>query len=970
MVRGTFRSGRLGVLGLVSLLWVGCASEEPASSAEAPLVLEVGVAEGSTIDEVTYVITGNGMEMEGVIDVSAPGATASVEVFGIAPGVGYLVTMRAETEDIVCEGSSRFDVSLGPPSVVHVMLGCKRAPRLGGVRVDGTLNVCAMLEKVIASPLQTSIGNGLSLSASANDTEGDPIAYRWSGTGGSFSNANGAVTDYRCEEPGPQRVEVEVSDDGSVDCVDVWGIDVSCVLSDGGGDPTPALESSDPTDDQLVVSTAWLRLTFIEPVSDAALDTVDLDCEGESRSATLHRLGTDGRSVIVNPSNGLPYDASCSLEWLGPSGPTTLPFSTHAETPPAEVFYDRTDLARSVPFPDDAYLFADETSPTGKRLDLPLPDRVLDVQRVLLSLEFAIGPVDGFSPLSPIVVELEDAAEPSSVPEKPAESLDPLATVGLFDIDPASPAYGTRVPFELYRRTAGTQSDPRLQHALVLFPSIPLTPGGQYAMVVTNRALAAADKPFAPSAFMAAAFGEPGEAEPDELAQTRERIGGALTALAQASPPLFTDDIALVVPFTVRTTAEFALTPLTMREQIQELGPPSFQITSVTPGFLPFVGALVEGTWEAPEWRTRITIARDDDGLPVLTGTKQVPFILAIPESAVDTPAPVTIYQHGNPGSAENEVPFHAADFLAEGGFAVIGFTDTTNREIGQDTFQQQVATLTPLLLQATVPEYNMQTTGEQLAFIQFIQELDELDVLPLGAPDGVPDLDVSAPLTYDGISEGANKAQAFVPYAPEVAAAALVVGGSRRAEIVFYQDPINPDGIGSPLLDAVALFSPNLRPVDLWFGISLYQLSLDAQDPQNHISFAYANPIEVGGTFKKPSVLVQEGIGDTFVPNNATRSLVYALGGAPLIGPIAEPVPYLPTAEAPIVANIDAQTTSAYAQYVPDGIPDLPLTPGCEFWFEGHFCAQVAPSSLNQRLRFFQTALTDPAPTIDVGAP
>lgn len=970
MTRGPSRIPRT-LACVLALGWLGCATDAQVSISDAPLVLEVGVGEESSIDEVTYVITGSDMDpIDGVIDVSAPGATASVEVFGIAPGTGYLVTMQAEAGDFRCEGSSRFDVAAGSSSIVHVMLGCKRAPRLGGVRVDGALNVCANLDKVIASPLQTSTGNGLALSASGTDAEGDAIEYRWTATGGSFSDASTAVTEYRCEEAGDQLVEVEVSDDGFVDCLDSWRVAVRCVLSGAGGDPTPALESSDPTSEGLVVTTAWLRLTFAAPVSEPALQTLALDCDGVSQAATLHRLGTDGRSIIVNPADALPYDARCSLEWRGPNGPESLPFMTHAEVPREEVSYDLTDATRSVPFPDDAYLVPDETTLTGGRVDVPIPDRPRGLQRVLASLKFAIGASDGFSPLSPIVLELSAAAAPGGVPNTPTQSLDPLATVGLYDIDPASPSYGERVPFELYTRSAASKADPLPQHALVLFPSIPLTPTGQYAVVVTNRALAEVDQPFEASAFMSAALGSPEDEEPDEVSSTRDRVRDALTALTNASPPVFADDIALLVRFTVRSTDDFALTPLAMREDVEALGPPTYEITSIRPGFGRSVAALVEGTWEAPEWREGVRIKRDTEGLPVQTGTKQIPFILALPESAIDSPAPITIYQHGNPGSAQDEVPFHADAFLAEGGFAVIGFTDAVNREVGQDLFLQRIAQLSPLLVQGVPPEYDMQTTGEQLSFVRLTQELGDLDVLPLGAPDGVPDLDVSAPLTYDGISEGANKAQAFVPYAPEVAAASLVAGGARRAEILFYQDPIHPDGVGSPLLDSVTIFAPNIRPIDLWLGLSLYQMAFDHQDPQNHLSFAYTNPVEIDGTFKKPSVLVQEGIGDTLIPNNATRSLVYALGGTPLIDPIAQPVPYLPAAEAPVVANVDAETTSAYAQYVPNGLPDLLPSPGCEFWFEGHFCPQVAPAALDQRLRFFQSALTDRAPTIDVGEP
>ena len=967
----TMRLIGLACLSSFSLLVAGCSNTAEDGAPVASLELGFELADGSPVDEVSYSVTGNGIDpIAGVIDTSAPGATGSVEVYGIPAGRQYLVTLTATTEDgaTTCEGSSRFDVSDGVATEVQVMLGCKRAARFGGVRANGELNLCAGLSKVIASPLQTSIANGVILSAEGSDEEGDPVAYRWRATGGSLSNSSVAVTTYTCEVAGEQTVEVEVSDDGFEYCVDSWSIDVTCVIAGQVPDVAPALLSSDPSPGARVVPGAWLDLVFADAVSASALGGFALSCDDQARPATIHGLGNDDRRLVINPLGDLPDDALCSLRWTGPEGPTSLDFSTSPDSSGAVVLYDRADRSRYAPFPDDIWVVPDASSPTGRRLDLPIPERTGDVINVFGRIRRAIGTSDGFSPLGALVVELSEAPEPDSLPTTPAASLDPLATVGLFDVDPSSASYGSRIPFELYVRAVAPTSDPlNPEHALILFPSIPLTSTGRYALVVTKRALADADRPLQPSSFMAAALGVPTEGDSDVVVQVRDILVPALAGLSSASPPIFADDIVLVTRFTIRSTDQFPLTPLTMREQIQELPPPRFTIERVDPYSFD-VEAVVHGTWEAPDWRMGKSIARDADGLPLLMETRQVPFTLAIPRTARETPAPVTMYQHGNPGSAEAEVPGQANRYLAAKGHAVIGFTDNLNREAGSDQQAQQIAVLSPLLLSGIVPEYDMETTGEQLAFIRFIQELEELDLVPLGAPDGKPDLDLSLPLTYDGISEGANKGQAFVAYAPEVAAAALVAGGARRAEILFFQDIIDPGGVGTPLLGAVSLFAPNLRPMDLWIGLALYQLAADPEDPQNHVSFMYANPIEVSGTLKKPSVLVQEGIADRQVPNNATRSLVYALGATPLIGPVAEPVPYLVRAEAPLTGNVDAQTTSAYAQYVPNGIPDLPPTPGCEFWTNGHYCPQTAPAALDQRFRFFETALYDEAPTIYVG--
>jgi hypothetical protein len=714
------------------------------------------------------------------------------------------------------------------------------------------------------------------------------------------------------------------------------------------------------------VPTVWLTLAFTEPVADGVLSIFELSCDGELQPNSAHRLEQDPHTVVINPGGDLPADSDCELSWTGPNGEEILPFSVFAAGPVAQVPYDRSDPSAYAPFPDDIWLEPDATTRTGVRVDLPVPDREPDVENVLGKMKTAAGMLDGFSPIGALVVELSEAPDESSLPLTPTESLDPLATVGLFDLTPGSPDYAKRVPFKLHVRAVRTLTT-SMQHALIMFPSIPLTPGGRYGFVVTRRALAAEDRPFDPSSFTRAALGDATGGEHAAVSEVRALTSDVLAVLASdASPPIFEDDIALVTRFSVRSNDDFPLTPLTMKEQVLDLPPPAFQITNVSPELSGEVAAIVEGTWAAPEWRVSFSIARDVDGRPIVIKTKDVPFILAIPKAAESSPVPITMYQHGNPGSAENEVPWQARSYMAENGFAVMGFSDTMTRDIGADTEQQTLAIMTPLLAVGILPEYWIQTTGEQLSFLRLIEQLGELDVVPYGSPDGQPDLDVGASLSYIGISEGANKGQAFVTYAPEVRAAALVVGGMRLGEVLFFQDIVGAGGLGTSTLDIINdLIAPSLRPLDLWVGFSLFQLGFDPQDPHNHAAFMYANPLEVAGTFLKPSVLVQEGIGDTLVPNNATRSLAYTLGPVPHVAPIRVPIPYLSMMDGPLTANIDAETTSAYAHYVPTGIPGLDPTPGCAAQPEGHYCAQTAPSAIEQRVLFFQTAVGETAPTI-----
>ncbi len=218
-----------------SLFALGCSTDAQQGGASGSLSLDLVLADGIVINEVDYEISGNGMEaMGGTIDTSAPGATASVEVYGLPPGEDFLVGLKATSEDgeVTCWGSTEFDVEVGVSTDVMVMLNCKFPVGSGGVRVNGKLNICAQLHKMVVSPLQTSIGNDIDLSAMGKDEEGDSITYVWTGTGGSIADPNAATTTYTCGEAGEQSITVTISDDDLEYCMDDWTVLVTCVEVD------------------------------------------------------------------------------------------------------------------------------------------------------------------------------------------------------------------------------------------------------------------------------------------------------------------------------------------------------------------------------------------------------------------------------------------------------------------------------------------------------------------------------------------------------------------------------------------------------------------------------------------------------------------------------------------------------------------------------------------------------------------
>ena len=221
-----------------ALFAVGCSTTTDTPQGETgSLSVDLVLADGLVIDEVRWEITGNGMDMSGDIDVSAPGSTASVEVFGLPPGeTDYTVTLTATTTDkeVTCKGSAPFTVEVGETTNVMVMLNCKKPRTLGGVRVNGKFNICTELTKAVVSPLQTSVGNDISLSAQAFDEEGDAIHYVWTGDGGSIADPSAASTTYTCQEVGDHTVMIMVTDNDVYCRMATWTIPVTCVEGDGG----------------------------------------------------------------------------------------------------------------------------------------------------------------------------------------------------------------------------------------------------------------------------------------------------------------------------------------------------------------------------------------------------------------------------------------------------------------------------------------------------------------------------------------------------------------------------------------------------------------------------------------------------------------------------------------------------------------------------------------------------------------
>jgi hypothetical protein len=724
---------------------------------------------------------------------------------------------------------------------------------------------------------------------------------------------------------------------------------------------TPLTGSSVVEGAKDVPRTTWVRLDFGSGLDPRAASGVTLSC-GDAGTPQYDVELFGSTTFVVNPRAALEPSASCVVTFRGPGGPEQIHFEVAALGAAAVIPYDRNDTTSFEPFPDDFFLVDDATTRTGRRVDVRVPQVDTSLMYLFNAVLTPTRALDGMSPLAPIVVTLPDAVDLQSIPRTAAASIDPFSTIGLFDVDVTSASYRKRVPFDAIVRDE-QNIDGTTAHSLVVFPSMPLSPRGKYAFAVTNRVLVDPSRPLVASAFFDKVAS--GVAETADELRLAPVLGDVLRELAATSPPIRKDDIALALGITVRSDDDIPKDLLAIREYVQGAAAPQFTVTSVTPDTTPGtdVAAFVEGTWSPPDWSTGGNfVDRDATGVPTPAGMATLGFTLALPKSAATTPAPIVMYQHGQPGNAPTEVPNAAHRGLAKAGFATIGFTDVANRDVipnGQ-IVQLNVQAFATLLTDNDLPDYlSLLTHADQLSFLKMLPTLGTMDVLPIGAPDGVPDLNASAPLGYLGISQGSVHGTGLMAFAPEVHAAALVAGAGRFSGTLVHQS-------WEELYQGIGTYFPTLTRGEFYAGIAAVQMDFDRQDPQNLARFVYRAPLALGSN-ARASILMTEGLGDSFVPFYATRSGASQLGLVQL-EPHATTVPFLPTAKGPLQGNVDSTTTSAFFQFVPAGYSGASPTPGCVTvgQTEGHYCAQTAAEAIFQRVTFFTSHVSGVPVIID----
>jgi len=234
----------LGLMGLSAGLSVfGCsaadstapAHEATEDSGSIGLALQAG---GVTLNSVGYTIIGNGYSKSGTINVAGSSLISAV-IGGIPAGSGYSISLSASdatNSAITCSGSASFNVSAGATTSTQVKLQCKTPAKTGSVMVNGTLNVCPVIDSLSVAPAETTVGNAVGLSATGSDSDKMPsaLSYSWTSNSGTIAGAASANASLTCTSVGPVTVTLTVSDG---DCTDTLTQTVTCspAVSGSGG---------------------------------------------------------------------------------------------------------------------------------------------------------------------------------------------------------------------------------------------------------------------------------------------------------------------------------------------------------------------------------------------------------------------------------------------------------------------------------------------------------------------------------------------------------------------------------------------------------------------------------------------------------------------------------------------------------------------------------------------------------------
>jgi hypothetical protein len=602
---------------------------------------------------------------------------------------------------------------------------------------------------------------------------------------------------------------------------------------------------------------------------------------------------------------------------LGCSGDDTEPAATK---PPVVALYGVAAETQLTPYPSDRYTIADPSTPTGLRVHLG-PDTTAEVMVAsYVTTVDELNAMDGFSttggvvvsfsaPIDPRGIVRDDAADPPLLEpaRDAAEYAQPGSPIVLVDVDPASPARGQAVG--LVPRWWSQAADGYYltdEHTLIAQPARPLRPATRYLFAVTKRLLGADGQPVARSAEAARLLdGAPADAYAEEVQ--------AGLAEAEASLGLARDDVVLASAFTTATIHDDLVA---MAKAARAAPAPALASEWAIETPLQADGRVrFRASYEAPEYRKPAPDGKweiGEDGRPIAQQTIPLELFLAFSDATRSGPRPVVIFGHGLGGDKDG--CWGTSERLAELDVAVFGIDSPEHGSRAADPEQNPIAASFSFFgIDSETQTFDIgrardnfrQMASDQLELVRFIGSLGDLDLLPVGAPDGVPDLDVSR-ILYIGHSFGSVQGPTIFALAPEITQACWNVGGDGLMTL------LRDSGTFSLLVKSMTPPGTPEGSVARFFAVT--QAIVDPGDPLNFARYGTEEALDGVPGWTARDVLLQEVLDDSIVPNSTSEALARALGLE--LADAIRPVSGLAGVSAPVTGNLASGATGVLAQF------------------------------------------------------
>jgi hypothetical protein len=154
---------------------------------------------------------GSGVQ-SGTVPVS--GSSVVFLIGGLKPGA-YTIEVSGTSTDgaTTCANSAALMIKPNQTTAVSIALTCMSAfPDAGYVQVNGSTFNCPTLTFVSVIPAEVTVGNSVTVSASATGPDPTAVTYSWSAPSGTFSAPTSAVTSFTCTAAGLVPITLQIGD--------------------------------------------------------------------------------------------------------------------------------------------------------------------------------------------------------------------------------------------------------------------------------------------------------------------------------------------------------------------------------------------------------------------------------------------------------------------------------------------------------------------------------------------------------------------------------------------------------------------------------------------------------------------------------------------------------------------------------------------------------------------------------------